>query len=133
MARPSTAARRFAEAAFSVAERDGAFATWRGELDALSAATADDRLMGALANPATPLEARERLLGIVLGKLPGGAAASRPVANLVTLLLRRGRIDLLPNVAAEFRRLDDARQGIVAASATSASPRIIAKLSDEEK
>ena len=37
-----------------------------------------------------------------------GRSSSRPVLNLVGLLLRRGRIDLLPRVAAEFRRLDDA-------------------------
>ena len=37
-------------------------------------------------------------------------------------MLRRGRIDHLPRVAAEFRRLDNARQGITIATATSAAP-----------
>jgi len=36
-------------------------------------------------------------------------------------LLRRGRIEELPRLAAEFRRLDDQRQGITRATATSAT------------
>jgi F-type H+-transporting ATPase subunit delta len=47
---------------------------------------------------------------------------SRPVLNLVLLLLRRGRIEQLPRVAAEFRRLDDKRNGLTHATATSAAP-----------
>ncbi len=47
---------------------------------------------------------------------------SRPVLNLLGLMLRRGRIQELPRLAAEFRRLDNARQGITIATATSASP-----------
>jgi F-type H+-transporting ATPase subunit delta len=41
---------------------------------------------------------------------------------MVQLLLRRGRIEALPRVAAEFRRLDDRRQGITHATVTSAAP-----------
>lgn len=122
MARHTTAARRYAEAAFQVAERDGSFEAWRARLDAAATALADERLMGTLRNPATPVEERDTLLDAILQGLgDAGASTARPVANLASLLLRRGRIDLLPNVASEFRRLDDARQGIVAASATSAS------------
>jgi len=44
------------------------------------------------------------------------------VLNLIGLMLRRSRIDQLPRVAAEFRRLDNARQGITLATATSAAP-----------
>ena len=42
--------------------------------------------------------------------------------NLIGLMLRRGRIEELPRVAAEFRRLDNERQGITQATATSAAP-----------
>ena len=37
-------------------------------------------------------------------------------------MVRRGRIEELPRVAAEFRRLDDERNGVTHAIATSASP-----------
>ena len=42
--------------------------------------------------------------------------------NLIGLMLRRGRIQELPRLAAEFRRLDNARQGITVATAISAAP-----------
>jgi F-type H+-transporting ATPase subunit delta len=47
---------------------------------------------------------------------------SAPARNLVLLLVRRGRIEQLPRVAAEFARLDERRQGITRATATSAMP-----------
>ncbi len=53
MARRDTAARRYAEAAFEVAMRDGTVETWRTELDAaaeLARATSDS--LRTLANPA---------------------------------------------------------------------------------
>ena len=39
------------------------------------------------------------------------ARSSRPGLNLIGLMLRRGRIEQLPRVAAEFRRLDDRAAG----------------------
>ena len=42
--------------------------------------------------------------------------------NLIGLMLRRGRIQELPRLAAEFRRLDDERQGVARASVTSTLP-----------
>ena len=117
MARPTTTARRYAEAAFEIGLRDGTVDAWRTELEAAAAALADERLTIVLANPAIPLDARSAVVTAALG-----ARVSRPVLNLVLLLLRRGRIELLPQVAAEFRRLDDDRLGITPATATSAAP-----------
>jgi F-type H+-transporting ATPase subunit delta len=117
MARRDSAARRFAEAAFQVATRDGTLEAWRVELDASVARLGAETTMGVLANPAIPVDQRSMALAGLLEH-----TASRPVQNLIQLLLRRGRIEDLPRVAAEFRRLDDARQGITHATATSASP-----------
>ena len=69
-----------------------------------------------LANPAIPIERRTKALDDMLSD-----RVSAPTANLPRLLLRRGRIEDPPRVAAEFRRLDDIRQGITHATATSAS------------
>jgi len=122
MARRDTAPRRYAEAAFEVAQRDDEVAAWRRELDAAAAICADPDVVQALGNPAVPLEQRwsaaQKIFGTVVG---------RPVLNLIGLMLRRGRIDQLPRIAAEFRRLDNARQGIVLAHVTSAAP-----LTDQE-
>ncbi|MGH2406780.1 MAG: F0F1 ATP synthase subunit delta [Candidatus Limnocylindrales bacterium] len=117
MAGSSSSARRYADAAFEIAQRDGTLDTWRRELAAAAEALPEARVAGALANPATPLAAREQLLRAAISKM-----VSRPVLNLTLLLLRRGRIDLLPRVTEEYVRLDDLRQGLVRATATSAAP-----------
>lgn len=110
-------ARRYAEAAFEIAERDDSMATWLTAFD-----TAEDRLGSPdaarlLASPAIPASARERLLDRLLGDGVSGAPR-----NLFALLVRRGRFELLPSVAAEFRRLHRRREGIVEAIVTSAAP-----------
>jgi F-type H+-transporting ATPase subunit delta len=116
MAKRDSAPRRYAEAAFEIATRDGSIETWRRDLDLAAVELDEGGLMDVLANPALPLEQREEVVSGVYAKL------STPARNLVALLVRRGRIEQLPRVAAEFRRLDDQRQGIVHATATSALP-----------
>jgi F-type H+-transporting ATPase subunit delta len=117
MARRDSAARRYAEAAFEVAKRDGTIEQWRAELDASAAIIGDERAISALANPALPIDQRS----VAVASLLKGTA-SGPVQNLIQLLLRRGRIEEVGRVAAEFRRLDDRRQGITHATVTSAAP-----------
>ena len=117
MPRRETAARRYAEAAFEVGLRDGTVEAWRRDLDAAGAIVADDRVARLLGNPAIAEETR-----LDLAQSTVGAIVSKPVLNLIGLMLRRGRIDELPRVAAEFRRLDNQRQGITPATATSAVP-----------
>jgi len=70
-----------------------------------------------LGNPAVALETRLDIAASIFGEV-----VSKPVLNLIGLTLRRGRVEELPRIAAEFRRLDNARQGIVLATATSAAP-----------
>jgi F-type H+-transporting ATPase subunit delta len=117
MAGRETAARRYAEAAFEVGLRDGTVETWRQELDAAALVVEDERIARLLGNPAIAEETRLDLAQSTFGRI-----VSRPVLNLIGLMLRRGRIDELPRVAAEFRRLDNVRQGITPATATSAVP-----------
>jgi F-type H+-transporting ATPase subunit delta len=116
MARRKSAARRYAEAAFEVATRDNTVDAWRKELDMAAAVMADERVGRALANPSIPLETRTGVAQATFGR-----AVGPKVLNLIGLMLRRGRIEELPRLAAEFRRLDDQRQGITRATAVSAS------------
>lgn len=117
MARRDTAPRRYAEAAFELALRDGAVEARRRDLDlAASTLAGSPELERVLANPAIPFTRRREVAERVFAGL-----ADQP-RNLILLLLRRGRIEELPRVAAEFRRLDDDRQGIAHAVATSALP-----------
>jgi F-type H+-transporting ATPase subunit delta len=117
MARRKSAARRYAEAAFDVATRDDAVDAWRQDLDTAAAIVGDERVGRTLANPSTPLETRLAVAESTFGRLVGPK-----VLNLIRLMLRRGRIEELPRLAAEFRRLDDERQGITRATATSTLP-----------
>ena len=116
MATRDSAPRRYAEAAFQIATRDGSIETWRRDLDAAAATLGEGQLLDVLANPALPLDERHEVVDRVYSGLSG------PARNLISLLVRRGRIEQLPRVAAEFGRLDDQRQGIVHATATSALP-----------
>ena len=116
MARRDSSPRRYAEAAFEIALRDDTVDSWRSELDRAATALDSAELSETLANPAIPLRQRIEVVQGVFADL------GEPVRNLIQLLLSRGRIRQLPRVAAEFRRLDDKRNNIVNAIATSASP-----------
>jgi F-type H+-transporting ATPase subunit delta len=111
------AARRYAEAAFEVAVRDDAVDAWRQELETVAAIVEDERVGRNLANPSIPLETRTATAAATFGELVGPK-----VLNLINLMLRRGRIEELPRLAAEFRRLDDERKGITRATVTSTLP-----------
>jgi F-type H+-transporting ATPase subunit delta len=115
VARPSTSARRYAEAAFQLATAADAVSGWRTDLGAATAALGEPRIAAVLADRGLAIEPREALVRAVLG-----GRVRTPVENLVLLLLRRGRSELLPAVVAEFSRLDDQRLGITASIATSA-------------
>ncbi|HEY7968836.1 MAG TPA: ATP synthase F1 subunit delta [Candidatus Limnocylindrales bacterium] len=114
MAKRDSAPRRYAEAAFEIGTRDGTIETWRRDLDGAAGELEGSELAAILANPSLPLEQRTNVAQQVF------AGLSTPARNLVLVMVRRGRIEQLPRVAAEFRRLDDRRQGITLATATSA-------------
>jgi F-type H+-transporting ATPase subunit delta len=117
MARPSTTARRYAEAAFQIALRDGTVDRWAEAVDLASALLADEQVAAIVDNPAIPLHGRITVVDRLLsGRVPPGAL------NLVRLLVQRGRIEQLPKVASEFRRLLNRMQGVVEAVVTSAAP-----------
>jgi len=117
VARHDSSARRYAEAVFQLAVRDDDVARWRADLAAAVAAVGESRVARVLADRGLAFEARQHLIEAVMG-----SAIRTPVRNLALLLLQRGRLESLPGVLAEFVRLDNARQGIVTATATSAVP-----------
>jgi len=122
MARPVTAARRYAEAAFELAQRDDALDRWAADLQAAADVVALPEVEQTLGNPAIPLVERRAGLDRVLD-----GRVQAPVRKLAGLLLERARLSLLPRVAAEYRRLLNTHRGIVTAIVTSAAP-----LTDEE-
>ena len=117
MARPTSAARRYAEAAFELAERDDAFEAWADGLNLVAAVAGDSSVGRKVDNPAIPHADREAgVARLFEGRVAPG------VLNLTRLLAKRGRFESLPAVAAEFNRLLNRRNGVVEAVVTSAAP-----------
>ena len=113
----TTTARRYAEAAFEIAERDGNVEEWLGQLDRIAAALRDPGVLRRLENPHVPFDERHaafRSLFVDTPMLP-------QVWNLLGLVLRRRRLESVGDIAHEFRRLYNRRAGITEAVATSAA------------
>ena len=116
MARVGASARRYAQAAFEIALRDGTVETWLEQLERAAAIGGDQQLARGLEDPAIPFSERQQILERALGEvLP-------QLRSLAVLLLRRRRVDLLPQVSRAFRRLYARREGITEALVTSALP-----------
>ena len=113
----STAARRYAEAAFELATRDNALDAYAEGLDVAASALGQGAALDVLRNPAQPLKQRTDIVdGVLANRVP------EQVLKLVGLLVERGKIDRIGDVAREFRRLLNRQNGIVEALATSAAP-----------
>jgi F-type H+-transporting ATPase subunit delta len=117
MARPTAAGRRYAEAAFELATRDGALDGWAEGLALAARFAADDGVVHVVDNPSIPHADR---LAAVARLLEGRVIPG--VLNLARLLARRGRFETLPAIAAEYTRLLNRQRGIVEAVVTSALP-----------
>jgi F-type H+-transporting ATPase subunit delta len=118
MARSGTsAARRYAEAAYALATRDQALDAYATGLDTAAAMLGQEGVLDVLRNPARPLRQRTDVVDALLaGRVPD------PILKLVGLLVERGKADRIVAVAGEFRRLLNHERGIVEAVATAASP-----------
>jgi F-type H+-transporting ATPase subunit delta len=117
MARQSSAARRYAEAAFELATRDDALDAWMAGLETAAGIFSEANVAPVIHNPAVPLRDRVAIVARLLdGRVPPS------VASLSRLLVERGKSDRLPAVAAEYRRLLNRARGVVEATVTSATP-----------
>jgi len=122
MARPTTAARRYAEAAFQVALRDEELDGWRDDLALAADLLGRPEVEPVVDSPAIPESERVAVVTKLL------ESRVRPGAlRLVSLLVERGRVRDLPRVSDQYQRQLNAHRGIVVATVTSATP-----LSDDE-
>jgi F-type H+-transporting ATPase subunit delta len=123
MARPSTAARRYAEAVFEIARRDGTEDAWHAALASAWEVLGPAEVLRVLENPAIALPERQAAARAVLA---AETAVAPPVAaqlaNLIGALVARRRVSLVPAIAGEYQRLLDRQRGIAAAVVTSAAP-----------
>src|SRR3954452_15328724 len=107
MARGGSAARRYAEAVFALAERDAGLDRWRDDLTLAADVTGNSEIGRNLSSPMVPMTEREALIQQLLG-----GRLSKQAFNLVRLLLHRGKLELLGPIASEYQRLLNQRRGV---------------------
>ncbi|MGA2512237.1 MAG: ATP synthase F1 subunit delta [Candidatus Limnocylindrales bacterium] len=113
----SGAGRRYADAAFQLAQRDGTVDAWQRDLAIVSGLARDERVARAVDSPAVPFAARRKVVEELLGSL-----VSLQARNLCLLLAQRGRFAILPDVSAEYDALVRGSRGIVAATVATPGP-----------
>jgi F-type H+-transporting ATPase subunit delta len=112
----SSAAKRYAEAAAGLARQDGSWDTWRQDLHTLSQALQDGRLLQALQNERVPAERKRQVVdSLFQGRVSPGAR------NLLLLLIRRRRLELLGDVGSWFDELADRARGVRRVTVTTAA------------
>lgn len=116
MALVRSTARRYAEAAFEIAERDDSMADWLAALEVAGERLALPQVTRLLADPSIPAASRVAALDRIVGEDVTGAPR-----NLLALMVRRGRFEIMPGVIREFLRLYRRREGIVEATVISAA------------
>jgi len=125
MAEPSTIARPYAEAAFRLADAKGALAEWSAALANLSAVAADPRMRAAIGDPNLPAAKLAGLfIAVLAGKLPGEAE------NFVRVLAENGRLEVLPEIRAQYEALKNEREGVMEAEVQTAFEVDAAQLAD---
>ncbi len=117
MSRPVAAARRYAEAAFQVALADDELDAWQAGLRLSAEVLGMSEAAAIVDNPAIPLDRRLAVTEALLGK-----RIPPTTYRLVGLLVRRGRVGLLPRVSDEFTRQLNSHRGVVMATVTTAVP-----------
>ncbi len=116
MAQRSTSAIRYAEAVFQVAREEQSFDLWLRELGEVEQLLTDRQVAQVLTSPAIP---QDRQLGVLAAAVPD---LSAPVRRFLDLLVRRGRLELVPQIAETFRELVDEERGLERVKVTTAVP-----------
>ncbi len=111
---PEPAARRYAEAAYLIAQEEGKQDEWLSGLRSMGTLYADPEAQAFLVNARVPADRKRDLVEKAL------SGDDRNVVNLALLLLRRGRTALGPQIAQAYQEILDRQKGISHATVTSA-------------
>ncbi len=106
MAGEQTAARRYAQAVFDIAEERNSHDQWLIGLDAIVAFVSEPGAVAVLESDKAPFDDKAALVERAL------ADSDTLAVNLAKLLVRKKRTALAPLIARMFREMDDARRGI---------------------
>ena len=115
-------AKRYAQAVFEIALERKELDRWQSDLGKIASLAEDAALVAVLASPRFHFDEKVKLLSERLGEI-------NPLAlNLAYLLVTRGRLGVIGDIADEYQRRLDSHHGIERAEVTTAIP-----LDDEEK
>jgi len=115
-------ARRYSQAVFEIALENNELEQWLSDLTRVVSVVEDAALKAFLENPKYHFDDKARLLS-------EGLEGVNPLAlNLVCLLITRNRLEIIGDIAEEYRLLLDSYRGIERAEVTSAVP-----LDDEDE
>ncbi len=106
MAEISTVARPYAEAAFKLAQESGTVPAWSDLVASLGAIASDPQVASRLGDPGLQPARLAEFIGSVV---PGGLSAE--ARSFVLMLAENGRVELLPEIAAQFHALRNAAEG----------------------
>ena len=113
---------RYAQAIFEIAQEKKELDRWQSDLEKIVGVVGDAELMTVLESPKLRFDDKSRLLSESLKGIG-------PLAlNLVHLLVTKGRLDIIADIADEYQRLLDSYHGIERAEVSTAIP-----LDDEDK
>jgi len=112
----TTSARRYAQAAFEIAQERDELERWRSQLQEIAEAVKESPWTELLESRKVAFETKQAFLA------QGFPETSPLVLNLVYLLVSRRRLNLLPRIVEEYRRLLDVHQGREQALVVTAVP-----------
>ena len=114
-----TVVKRYAQALLEIGQADGQFEQYGRELQQMAGLLAEvGDLARALVSPAFPEGVRQKMLDGILKK----AGLSRMVDNFIRLLMDKGRLADLADIAESYNTLADQVRGIIRAKVVSAMP-----------
>ena len=96
-----TYARRYSQAVFNIARERNELDRWQSDLRRIAALADDATFIALLENPKVRFEEKAKLLSGWLGDINSLAL------NLVYLLVSRGRLGMVSDIADEYQRLLD--------------------------
>ncbi len=100
----SAISKRYARALVEIGTEQKKVEQFADELDGFLAAFSEEKnLRLVLSSPTFPFEKRSAILTEVAKKLK----LSAPIRNFLGLLLEKGRLQVLPQIVAEYRRFAD--------------------------
>ena len=119
----SSAAKRYAQAVFSLAKEKGTLDAWQTDLALLDNITRDNNIVTYLTNPTVTHNKKVDAIESALN-----SNVQRETRNLVKLLIERDRAAMIPQIREIFDDELRAERGIAVAQVTTADP-----LSDAER